>query len=86
MLLLTVVLEFKQLVQVSPPSTLQAKGEDVVAVIICPPFPAKSPPKVVEPVPPLATVRALSKLRVLICAVLEAVIAPKYGDEEALKV
>ena len=36
----------------------------MVAVIICPPFPARSPPKVVEPVPPLATMSVPPKVKV----------------------
>ena len=38
------------------------------------------------PVPPFATVRALSNRSVLMWAVEEAVRVPKYGEEEALKV
>ena len=37
------------------------------------------------PVPPFATVRALSNRSVLMWAVEEAVRVPKYGEEEALK-
>ena len=37
------------------------------------------------PVPPFATVRALSNRNVLMWAVEEAVRVPKYGEEEALK-
>lgn len=34
----------------------------------------------------MATVRALSRFKVLILEVLEATIDPKYGEDEALKV
>ena len=52
---------FKQFVQVSPSVKVQAKGDVVVAEMTCPPLPARSPPRVVEPVPPLDAVRALEK-------------------------
>ena len=70
----------------------------VVAVIICPPFPARSPPKVVEPVPPLATVSVPEERvpsaeeltapaeRLENLTVLVAKIVPKKGELEALKV
>ena len=53
---------FKQLEQVSPLVESQARGEEVVAVMICAPLPASKPPKVVEPVPPFATVSAVLKV------------------------
>ncbi|KKT59047.1 MAG: hypothetical protein UX43_C0014G0015 [Candidatus Giovannonibacteria bacterium GW2011_GWB1_46_20] len=53
---------FKQFVQVSPSAKVQAKGDVVVAEMTCPPLPARSPPRVVEPVPPLAAVRAVLKV------------------------
>ena len=81
------VAEFKQFVHVSVPvSCAHPKGEDTKADPKEVPFPKRRPPSVVEAVPPLATVRALSRLRVLICAVPVAVSPPKYGEEEALKV
>ena len=43
----------KQSAQVSPLAKVQARGEVVVAVMIWPPFPARRPLNVVEPVPPL---------------------------------
>ena len=97
-LLLTAVAVFRQLVQVSPLVESQARGEEVVAVMICVPFPARRPPSVVEPVPPLATVSVPEESVPLALAltapaprlenltVEEANNVPKKGDEEALKV
>ena len=81
------VAEFKQLAHVRVPvSWAKAKGEDIMADPKAVPFPKRSPPRVVEAVPPLATVKAVSKVRELACTVEEAVIVPKKGEEEALNV
>src|SRR3989344_396140 len=50
---------FKQFVQVSPLVKSQAKGEVVVAVMICPPFPARSPLTVVVPLSAITPVEEL---------------------------
>ena len=44
--------------------------------MIWPPFPARSPERVVEPVPPLETVRALEKVTVFVAVRLPAVNSP----------
>mgnify|MGYP001615424510 CR=1 FL=1 len=60
------VAEFKQFVHVSVPvSCAKARGEDTKAEPSAVPFPKRRPPSVVEAVPPLATVRALSSVREL---------------------
>jgi len=50
---------FRQLVQVSPSAKVQAKGEVVVEVMICPPFPARSPLTVVVPFKAMTPVEEL---------------------------
>ena len=88
---------FKQLVQVSPLVASQARGEEVVAVMIWPPLPARIPPRVVEPVPPFATVKVPEESvpseealtapapKAENLTVEEAKSVPKKGEEEALK-
>lgn len=50
---------FRQFVQVSPLVKSQARGEVVVAVIICPPFPARSPERVEVPLIEMTPVEEL---------------------------
>lgn len=57
---------FKQLVQVSPPARVKAKGELMIAEEMAPvPLPASIPPKVVDPVPPTFTVRVEEEVMAL---------------------
>jgi len=99
-LLLTVVMELKQLEQESVwVFWAQPKGEEMIAEVTAPaPLPARSPPKVVEAVPPRLTARvelddrrpAPSTARTPLVneenvTVEVANNVPKKGEDEALK-
>lgn len=63
-LLFTAEAEFRQLEHVSPPANVKAKGELRMAEEIAPvPLPASMPPSVVEPVPPMLTVRVEEEVK-----------------------